>query len=108
MHSKSRNTTFVENVYRVRDLCLAKGNVSTERDSPGRFRRRRTQPRKALLERIVAMLTKLGRREYAVREDQAHYTVGIDPDPDSDADAEGNQEQTDRQPLDASDGSSHS
>ncbi len=60
--------------------------------------------RKALLDRIVAMLTKLGRRGYAVREDQAQYTAGIDPDPDSDPDAEGNQEQTDRKPLIASDG----
>ena len=60
--------------------------------------------RKDLLDRIVAMLTKLGRRGYAVREDQAQYTVRIDPDPDSDPDAEGNQEQTDRQPLAAGDG----
>ena len=56
--------------------------------------------RKALLDRIVAMLTKLGQRGYAVNEDQAQYTVGgdPDPDPDTDPDAEGNQEQTDRQP----------
>ena len=46
--------------------------------------------RKALLDRIVAMLTKLGQRGYAVNEDQAQYTAGVDPDTDSDPDAEGN------------------
>jgi four helix bundle protein len=55
--------------------------------------------RKALLDRIVAMLTKLGQRGYAVHEDPAPYTVGIDPDTDSDPDAERNQDQSDRQPL---------
>jgi len=53
--------------------------------------------RKALLDRIVAMLTKLGQRGCTVRGDQPQYTVRIDPDPDSDPD--GNQEQTDRQQL---------
>ena len=56
---------------------------------------------------IVAMLAKLGRRGYAVHENQALYTVGIDPDTDSDpewvtpnlaAEADGKREQTDRQP----------
>jgi hypothetical protein len=57
-------------------------------------------PRKTLLDRIVAMLTKLGQRGYTVREKhQPQYTVGIDPDPDSDPDTDGNQEQTDRQQL---------
>ena len=55
--------------------------------------------RKALLDRIVAMLTKLGQRGYAVHENQVQYTVGVDSDTDSDPDAAGNQEQTDRQPL---------
>ena len=49
--------------------------------------------------RIVAMLTKLGQRGYAVHEDQARYTTGIDPDTDSDPDTDGNGKQTDRQPL---------
>jgi hypothetical protein len=53
--------------------------------------------RKALLDRILAMLTKLGQRGYNVRDDQPLYTVGIDPDPDSDPDTDGNQEQTDCQ-----------
>jgi hypothetical protein len=55
--------------------------------------------RKAFLDRILAMLTKLGQRGYNVREDQPQYTVGTDPDPDSDPDTDGNQEQTDRQQL---------
>jgi hypothetical protein len=33
--------------------------------------------RKAVLDRIVAMLTKLGRRGYAVHEEHAEYAVGI-------------------------------
>jgi hypothetical protein len=60
--------------------------------------------RKALLDRIVAMLTKLGQRGYTVREDKPQYTVGIDTDPDSDPDTDGNQEQTDRQQLAPGDG----
>jgi hypothetical protein len=39
-----------------------------------------------LLDRIVAMLTKLGQRGYTVHEDQVPYAVGIDPDSDSDSD----------------------
>jgi hypothetical protein len=50
--------------------------------------------RKALLDRIVAMLTKLEQRGYTVREDKPQYTIGIDTDPDSDPDTDGNQEQT--------------
>jgi len=42
--------------------------------------------RKALLDRIVAMLTKLGQRGYVVREDQSLYSSKLDPDPDPDAD----------------------
>ncbi len=44
--------------------------------------------RKALLDRIVAMLTKLGQRGYAVNEDQAQYSVGVDPDTDIDPDCD--------------------
>ena len=50
--------------------------------------------RKALLDRIVAMLTKLGQRGYAVHEDRALYTVDVDSDTDSDPDTEGIQKQT--------------
>gem|GEM_PF-1601419 len=54
---------------------------------------------KALLDRIVAMLTKLGRRVYAVGEETGEYqTDRIDPDTDSDPDAEedrGNESQPD-------------
>jgi four helix bundle protein len=44
--------------------------------------------RKALLDRIVAMLTKLGQRGYAVHEDKAMYKTGIDTDTDTDPDTD--------------------
>ena len=45
---------------------------------------------KALLDRIVAMLTKLGQRGYAVHEEPTVYRADqIDPDTDTDADADG-------------------
>ena len=45
---------------------------------------------KRLLDRIVAMLTKLGRRGYSVQEAAAEYGAGkIDTDSDSDSDPEG-------------------
>ena len=44
---------------------------------------------KALLDRIVAMLTKLGQRGYAVHEAAGDYrTNPIDPDTDTDPDTE--------------------
>jgi hypothetical protein len=44
----------------------------------------------AVLDRIVAMLTRLGRRGYVVREASAGYAAGgIDTDGDSDTDPEG-------------------
>jgi four helix bundle protein len=44
---------------------------------------------KAVLDRIVAMLTKLGRRGYTVAEDPADYVrTGIDSDSDTDSDPE--------------------
>ncbi len=44
---------------------------------------------KALLDRIVAMLTKLGQRGYAVHEETEEYrTKQIDPDTDTDPDTE--------------------
>lgn len=46
---------------------------------------------KAVLDRIVAMLTKLGRRGYTVREEPVQYGArGTDTDADTDTDAEGN------------------
>ena len=54
---------------------------------------------KALLDRIVAMLTKLGQRGYAVHEESAEYGAnGIDPDTDTDPDPDGNRRQRRRQP----------
>ena len=49
--------------------------------------------RKATLDRIVAMLTKLGRRGYAVHEEPSEYYAGVnDPDTDSDSDTDGDLE----------------
>lgn len=49
---------------------------------------------KALLDRIVAMLTKLGQRGYVVHEACGHYgDMGIDTDSDADPDTEGKPEQ---------------
>ena len=54
---------------------------------------------KALLDRIVAMLTRLGQRGYAVREELSGYREdGIDPDTDPDTDEGRNGTGTDRQP----------
>ena len=54
---------------------------------------------KALLDRIVAMLTKLGQRGYAVHEESADYgTGGIDPDTNTDPDPDGTRRQRRRQP----------
>jgi len=53
---------------------------------------------------IVAMLTKLGRRGYAVHEDPGDYRLsGNDSDSDSDPDTDGNREPGDSQPGAASD-----
>jgi four helix bundle protein len=49
---------------------------------------------KAVLDRIVAMLTKLGRRGYAVREEPAAYGPGIDTEADTDTDPEGRNSRT--------------
>jgi four helix bundle protein len=54
---------------------------------------------KALLDRIVAMLTKLGQRGYAVHEEPATYGASrIDPEPDTDPDPDGKTTQSGRQP----------
>lgn len=44
--------------------------------------------RKELLDRIVAMLTKLGQRGYAIHEDHAQYAMGIGGDADADSDSD--------------------
>jgi four helix bundle protein len=52
---------------------------------------------KAVLDRIVAMLTKLGRRGYTVAEEPAGYGgAGIDSDTDADSDPGGRQRSGDR------------
>ena len=73
----------------VQDVLEVCGALSAEENTS----------RKALLDRIVAMLTKLGQRGYAVQDDQAQYSVGIDTDSDSDTDTDGNRKREDRQPL---------
>ena len=64
----------------VQDVLQVCGALSSEENDK----------RKALLDRIVAMLTKLGRRGYAVHEAVGEYrgTEGNDTDPDSDPDTE--------------------
>lgn len=45
---------------------------------------------KTVLDRIVAMLTKLGRRGYVVSEERAEYAAaGVDPEADTDSDPAG-------------------
>ena len=58
----------------VQDVLQVCGALSSEENATS----------KALLDRIVAMLTKLGQRGYAVHEDRAEYTGRNDPDSDSD------------------------
>ena len=71
----------------VQDLLQVCGARPTEENAS----------RKALQDRIVAMLTKLGQRGYIVHEDPALYTAGTDPDSDPDPDE--SRKQTDRRPL---------
>ena len=53
---------------------------------------------KALLDRIVAMLTKLGQRGYAVREEAAEYALSrVDTDSDTDTDPDKSRKKGGRQ-----------
>ena len=62
---------------------------------------------KALLDRIVAMLTKLGQRGYAVHEEPVDYRVNPnDTDTDSDPDTDGSKPPGDRQQGAPPDGNS--
>ena len=64
----------------IQDVLEVCGALSAEENAKG----------KAVLDRIVAMLTRLGRRGYVVREACAEYAAGgIDTDGDSDTDPEG-------------------
>ena len=50
-----------------------------------------SQNRKTELDRMAAMLSRLGGRGYQVRESEEAYTAGeeeVDPDPDSDSDSD--------------------
>ena len=64
----------------VQDILQTCGALSAEENDS----------RKALLDRIVAMLTRLGQRGYTINEHQKQYTVGIDTDPDTDPDTDKN------------------
>ena len=69
----------------IQDVLEVCGALSAEENSEA----------KAALDRIVAMLTKLGRRGYTVREEPAeYYMVGIDSDSDSDSDPEKEKDRT--------------
>jgi four helix bundle protein len=73
----------------VQDVMQVCGAMSAEEN----------QKAKTLLDRIVAMLTKLGQRGYAVHEDAGAYGAStIDPDTDTDPDADGNGCRPGRQP----------
>ena len=54
---------------------------------------------KALLDRIVAMLTKLGHRGYVVNEESVQYNVDL-IDSDTDSDPDESKENTDTQSVD--------
>lgn len=60
----------------VQDVLQVCGALSPEEN----------ESRKALLDRIVAMLTKLGRRGYAVHEEISEYSSVEKTDPDTDTD----------------------
>lgn len=62
----------------VQDVLVVCGAISSETNAEA----------KKLLDRIVAMLTKLGQRGYSVGEEPEAYGPGsVDPDSDSDPDA---------------------
>lgn len=49
---------------------------------------------KAVLDRIVAMLTRSGRRGYAIRDEPPYAAVEIDPDAETDSDPERERDRT--------------
>ncbi len=64
----------------IQDVLEVCGGLSAEENARA----------KAVLDRIVAMLTRLGKRGYTIREGSADYAAaGIDTDADSDSDPEG-------------------
>ena len=64
----------------IQDVLEVCGALSAEQNAKA----------KAVLDRIVAMLTKLGRRGYTVREDRVEYGMeGVDSEADTDSDPEG-------------------
>jgi hypothetical protein len=72
----------------VQDVLQVCGALSAEQNAQA----------KMVLDRIVAMLTKLGQRGYAIHEEPGEYRAGrIDSDTDTDPDSEGNMKPENRQ-----------
>jgi len=71
----------------ARGSALECGAIQDVLEACGALSPEDNEQAKALLDRIVAMLTKLGRRGYAVGEEIARYGTGR-TDPDSDPDPE--------------------
>jgi len=73
----------------ARGSALECGAVQDVLQVCGALTAEENEKNKDLLDRIVAMLTKLGQRGYAVHEASAEYGAGgIDPDTDTDPDPE--------------------
>ena len=66
----------------IQDVLVVSGALSAEENATA----------KVVLDRIVAMLTRLGRRGYTVGEEPAGYGTAGSPDADSDSDRRGVQE----------------
>lgn len=74
----------------ARESALECGAIQDVLEVCGALSAEENAKAKAVLDRIVAMLTRLGRRGYAIREERAEYSAaGIDPDADTDSDPKG-------------------
>jgi len=83
----------------ARGSALECGAVQDVLEVCGALSAKENAETKALLDRIVAMLTKLGQRGYAVHEEPRAYRVDlVDTDSDTDPDADGNAKQEKSQP----------
>ena len=78
-------------------ICVGVGiGIGIERSNNGALSPEDNAKAKILLDRIVAMLTKLGQRGYTINEDSAQYGMDlIDPDSDTDPDPGGSKEYRD-------------
>ena len=79
----------------ARGSALERAAIQDVLEVSKRLKPEENRKRKELLDRIVAMLTRLGGRNYSVEELQANYDLkGIDPDPDCDPDCDPDSEKT--------------